>query len=394
MSSLLGRISPAQANVVMKARDKDGNTMRITRLLPDPNISVLGHSILALVFYGLFIAHVVISGIEFGDMPPATTIRLDPADTFPPLFARLRVACKASSNANPCGPMVLTVNYSNYPASKCYGLEVLENAEKPVPRTASGAGLIIADYALTPATAAKDSFYDVPLCYTAQESVRLGIAIGTAALPLSMVQVGFYDLNGSGASLVVDVAERASQLATAVAEAAAGAGGGGGSSSGAFAHRFINVDGDDSIKLLPLSATVESLDGAVTTMQPVAEIVEFEGFRSHSTGRKRSDVMIWRTPLVWHREHKNIRSWWDLVTNIGSAFETLLGFMPVVVPLWGALFAADRNWMKEVFKSIKSDAKRNGADHKKLPSTTGDDNADHDMLPPVKTNPMEVVKVR
>ena len=129
------------------------------------------------------------------------------------------------------------------------------------------------------------------------------------------------------------------------------------------ASRTINVNGDNSVRVLPISGTVErGLDNEVTSYTPTAELVQFEGFRATSASSvRRSDVMITLQSKTVLRKREQVKSLWDLVSNIGSAFETLMGFMPLLLPIWGFLFLSQSNWMSHFVASSGDGASSSSA---------------------------------
>ena len=372
MFALFGRISPAQAKVVLSSRDKTTNKpVKVTRVLPDPNVSPLGHSLLALLFYGCFIAYIVVAIREYIDQPPTTIITQVDSDDYsvvPAFNVRLGVECKvdgsAANGADSCGDMLLNVNYSGYPLSPCYesGTIVVtseNNAQIQNIALANGGAFNIklSPHGTSSSSSSSSSsryFYNVPLCYTAQEPLNLGSLYGSDNLPISMIHVGFLGLNETGvlgAQMSVEVSSVSSSSSS--------------SSSVASVSRTINVNSDNSVRLVPISGVVErGLKNEVISFTPSAEVIQFEGFRSKtSSAPHRSDVIIALQSKTTLRKREQVKSLWDLVSNIGSAFETLMGFMPFLLPFWGMLFFAKSNWLSR-FVSDKFDT-----DKKKAPSS-------------------------
>ena len=340
MSALFGRLSPVQSNVMLTVSDAAGNRSRVSRTMPNPNVSLLGHCIMAVVFYGLFIAYVVVSSIEFANMPPTTTFAIEAANQFPALTARIAVQCKSAAT-EPCGLMHLTVNYSQFTSSPCYesGAVVVSSVASPSTSTSlSATGGVVANLNLTQVASldAPSHWVDVPLCFTKQESLQLSAITGNGSLPISMVHVGFIGLNNT-ASAAMTVEVFYAGVTT--------------DPSKAVARRMINVNQDNSVKVVPLSGVVETFDSAIASFTPIAELVEFEGFRPAAAG-KRSDVLVVMQSLVRHRTREYTATMWDHISNLGSAFETLMMAMFVVGPLWAFLFAirGQRSWITAFMK--------------------------------------------
>ena len=193
MFALFGRVSPAQAKVVLSSRDPSTNRpIKVTRVLPDPNVSPVGHALLALLFYGCFIAYIVIAIQQYIDQPPTTLVsHVDSQDySVVPMFnVRLGVDCKVDAgSSSSCGDMLLNVNYSSYPLSPCYragrvAITRETNSQIQTVPLANGAAFNIK---MTPHNAAAAAgteryFYHVPLCFTAQEPLNLSLQISTEA---------------------------------------------------------------------------------------------------------------------------------------------------------------------------------------------------------------------
>lgn len=375
MFALFGRISPAQAKVVLSSRDKEKNkSIKVTRVLPDPNISPLGHTILALLFYGFFIAYIVFAINEYIDQPPTTTVTMVDSNDYsvvPAFNVRIGVECKTATGATgTCGEMLLSANYTNFPLSPCYqsgSVTVTKDGNSQMQNIAFSGGSVFNIRMIPHNSSANRLFYNVPLCFTTQEPLLLASIFGSGNLPISMIQVGFLELNNSGvlgAEMSIEVSGSSSSS----------------NSNQQFVSRTINVNSDHSVRVLPIFGVVErGVDNEVISFEPSAQVIEFEGFRQQpsSSTLHRSDVVIVMQSKTVLRKREQVKSLWDLVSNIGSAFETLMGFMPLLLPIWGMVFVAQSKWLspfvvgggglpsstKESFSNKDKYAPANAAEH-------------------------------
>lgn len=436
--NFIGKLSPAHANVVLKGhhhhqqnqnkssqqqqesgKPNDKTKIQITRQLPDPNISPIGHVLLALIFWGLFVAAVVVSTLDYVNAPPVTTQALVPSDRagIPRLSVILDVECKdfaGSSSSSTCGDMLLTVNYSNFPNSACVtkdkqnaGVVVWTNNFQQVQRkilfdpSTNNNGifdLVMTQNQIFSGNAVNNKiFYEVPLCFTAQESLKLTSVDPEASLELSMIQVGFKNLTGNaGATLNVEVKWRGNTLTSSV-------------------KKLINVNEDHSVRVLPIYATIEedlnlptkSNDdyGKIISFTPSADVIQFEGFRPATSDR--SDVLIVLQSLTTLRTRQQVFSLWDLITNVGSTFETLTGAFVVVIPVWSWIFVAKGNWITRFLRAaFDSSEKKNGGgddDEKEKPykdvavifeDEEDDDGGEKIAHHDAKKNPVEMIHVK